>query len=42
MKKYFARYSIQTPNSVGNRKDIESGKIFGWKFNLGACPRIYC
>lgn len=34
-KRYFVRYFIETPNSVGNRKDIESGKIFGWKFNLG-------
>jgi len=34
-KRYFVRYFIETPNSVGNRKDIEAGKIFGWKFNLG-------
>ncbi len=35
MNKYFTRYFIETPNSVGNRKDIELCKIFGWKFNLG-------
>lgn len=35
MKKYFTRYFIETPNSVGNRKDLENGKILGWKFNFG-------
>jgi len=26
-KKYFTRYFIETPNAVGNRKNIETGKI---------------
>lgn len=34
-KKYFTRYFIETPNAVGNRKNIETGKILGWKFNFG-------
>ncbi|HOK17587.1 MAG TPA: HEPN domain-containing protein [Candidatus Paceibacterota bacterium] len=35
MKKYFVRYCIETPNSIGSRKDIEEDKILGWKFNFG-------
>jgi len=33
-KRYFIRYFIETPNSVGNRMDIEEGKVFSWKFNF--------
>ncbi|MDD3101929.1 MAG: HEPN domain-containing protein [Patescibacteria group bacterium] len=35
-KIYFTRYFIETPNSVGNRRNIESGKILGLKFKLGS------
>ena len=35
MNKYFVRYFIETPNSIGNRRDIENDKTGGWKFNFG-------
>jgi len=35
MKKYFVRYYIETPNSIGSRKDIEDTKVLSWKFNFG-------
>lgn len=35
IKRYFVRYFIKTPNSIGNRREVEEGKVFGWKFNLG-------
>ena len=34
-KRYFLRYFIKTPNSIGNRKEIENGKISAWKFVFG-------
>lgn len=34
-KRYFVRYFIKTPNSIGSRQEIESGKAFAWKFNFG-------
>jgi hypothetical protein len=34
MGKYFVRYFIETPNSIGNRKDTENGKSLAWKFNF--------
>lgn len=34
-KRYFVRYFIETPNAVGNRREIENGKFLGWKFNFG-------
>lgn len=34
-KRYFVRYFVATPNAVSNRREIENGKFFNWKFNLG-------
>lgn len=35
MRRYFARYFIETPNAIGCRKDIESGRALGWRFKFG-------
>ncbi len=34
-KRYFVRYFVETSNAVSNRREIENGKFFNWKFNLG-------
>lgn len=35
IKRYFIRYFVETSNTVRNRREIENGKLFNWKFNLG-------
>ena len=34
-KRYFIRYFVETSNALSNRREIENGKFFHWKFNLG-------
>lgn len=34
-KKYFVRYFIETTNTIGNRREIENGRVPGLKFNFG-------
>ena len=35
IKRYFIRYFVETSNALSNRREIENGKFFNWKFNLG-------
>lgn len=35
-KRYFVRYSIETPNALANRKEIEKGEHSIYKFNFGS------